>query len=216
MARIRKQPRQAMARTLTLQSSGSRLALFLLPILGVSLAAWSWWVWAAGSLVHSDAVQPADVVLIENFDPNYLLFERAADLLRRGLSQRAIVPVQGGGQVANGMVELMSQVARLEKVEKIPIREEEPITLNTVVDIKAYLVAHKVESVLIVTDGFRSQRAFLVYDKILTPARIRFTIVPVFGLKNVQNWRKSWHGIQDVTLEFAKLWYYRLIVLPGL
>jgi hypothetical protein len=112
------------------------------------------------------------------------------------------------------MVELMSRVARLQNPEIIRVRNEEPITFNTVVDIRAYLLAHHVRSILVVTAGFRSERESLIYDRLLTPAGIHFAMVPVFGRTDVRTWRRSWHGIQDVTLEFGKLWYYRLIVLP--
>ena len=155
------------------------------------------------------------MVLIENFDPNYLLFERAEALVREGLSPRVIIAVHGNGAVPKGIAELMSRAAHLENFEIVPIPEQEPITLNTVMDLKAYLLSHSVSSILVVTDGFRSQRAFLIYDRLVRPAGIRFSIIPVFGLKDVHNWRKSWHGIQDVTLEFGKLWYYRLFVLPA-
>jgi hypothetical protein len=38
--------------------------------------------------------------------------------------------------------------------------------------------------------------------------------VPVFGTTTPENWTGTWHGIQDVALQFLKLSYYRMYVLP--
>jgi hypothetical protein len=49
---------------------------------------------------------------------------------------------------------------------------------------------------------------------VLTPALIKVYCVLVFGQHTVQNWPATWHGIQDVALQFIKLQFYRFYVLP--
>jgi hypothetical protein len=39
---------------------------------------------------------------------------------------------------------------------------------------------------------------------------------PVPGTRTPDNWFETWHGVQDVTLQFLKLQYYRWYVLPFL
>ncbi|HET9131246.1 MAG TPA: hypothetical protein VFO86_09880, partial [Terriglobia bacterium] len=70
-----------------------------------------------------------------------------------------------------------------------------------------------IRSVVFVTPGFRSQRSVLVYEKIFTPAGLKFGCVPVFGKRTADNWTMNWHGMQEVFLQFAKLQYYRFYVL---
>src|SRR3989442_10549816 len=88
------------------------------------------WVPQIGrSLVCVEDLAPSDAILIENLTPNYLLFERAAALKRRGLAPRTLVPVEASSdpEVANaiskGIAELMARQARLAEWEIILIRE---------------------------------------------------------------------------------------------
>src|SRR5256885_17019156 len=53
------------------------------------------WVSQIGrSLVCAEDLAPSDAILVENLDPNYLLFERAAALEKVGLAPRTLGPVQ--------------------------------------------------------------------------------------------------------------------------
>src|SRR2546425_12209069 len=45
-------------------------------------------------LVCDEQRGSADAILVDNFDVNYLLFERAAALYREGASSRVLVPVE--------------------------------------------------------------------------------------------------------------------------
>ena len=47
---------------------------------------------AGQSLVCTEEVSPSDVILVENFDPHYFVFERAAALHKAGLAARVLVP----------------------------------------------------------------------------------------------------------------------------
>jgi hypothetical protein len=174
---------------------------------------------AAGSLVHRGAIQPSRAIVIENFDSDYLLFERASELLREGWAERVVVHAQearGGGRagaVSAGIVEVMARVARITEFEIVPIREIEPISLNAAFQVRDYLQREKIDSVIVVSPGFRSRRSYLVWTSVLEPAGIRVCLVPVFGGKTPGNWRETWHGWQEVSLQFLKLAYYRVAVL---
>src|SRR5436189_4511758 len=53
----------------------------------------------ARSLICDGDLAPSDIILVENFDPNYVLFERAAALQKAGIAPRIVVPVQGSHEV---------------------------------------------------------------------------------------------------------------------
>jgi hypothetical protein len=200
-----------------------------------------WWVWLAvvvlvlgagawiggghaldavtGTLVHHGSIQPSQAIVIENVDSEYLLFERAGELLREGWAERVLVPAGAGrgpsgvGTVSAGIVEVMARVARIPEFEIIPVREIEPISLNTALQVRDYLQQEGIQSVIVVSPGFRSRRSFLVWTSVLEPAGIRVSLTPVFGTKTPENWRETWHGRQEVGLQFLKLVYYRVVVL---
>jgi hypothetical protein len=196
-------------------------------LVGVSLLLVLWlastvWVWhVARALVCQESVEPrADVILVENFDPHYLVFERAAELLNAGRAERVLVPTNASPDpekpnlVSAGIVELMAGVARLPAPEILPIRYEEPVSLNAAYQIRGFLQKEGAKSVIVVAPGFRSRRSLLVYASVFEEAGIEVSCSPVFGLHTPKNWTHTWHGIQDVVLQYAKLQYYRLYVLP--
>jgi hypothetical protein len=171
------------------------------------------------SLVCEEHASPSDAILVENFDPEYLTFERAATLKSQGVSSRVLVPVLASSDPEKtnassaGVVGEFARVARLSDLTLIPVHTTEPITLNTAAEVRDYLLRENIRSVVFVTPGFRSQRSVLVYEKIFTPAGIKFGCIPVFGIETPDNWTENWHGIQDVVLQLAKLQYYRFYVL---
>jgi hypothetical protein len=173
------------------------------------------------SLVCTEGPGESDVILVENFDPNYLVFERAAALQRAGLASRALVPVQRSGDpgaanpVSLGVAEVMARQARLRAWEPVLVGETEPVTLNAAFQIRDRLAQDDVRSVIVVTPGFRSRRSALVYDAVLKDLHASVYCVPVFGRITPERWAATWHGIQQVTEEWLKLQYYRLYVLPS-
>lgn len=176
----------------------------------------------ARSLVCSGGPQPSDMILVENFEPNYLAFERAGELERAGFASRVLVPVEASrdpavaNPVSKGIADLMARQARMEAWEAVPIRETEPFSLNAARQIRDQLARGHTKSVILVTAGFRSRRASLVYRSVLHDAGTRVSCVPVFGQTTPERWTDTWHGIQQVTLEFVKLQYYRFYVIPFL
>ena len=89
----------------------------------VVVAAWlthGWWTVAvARSLVCDANAAPSDAILVENFDTDYLVFERAAELRRAGLAPRVLIPVLADSRtsepndVAMGTAQVMARIARL-------------------------------------------------------------------------------------------------------
>lgn len=174
----------------------------------------------ADSLVCAEGLTATDAIVVENFDPNYLLFERAASLQQRGLSARVLVPTatasrdsQEANLVSREIAELMARVARVRNVEIIPIHEIEPYSLNAAYQVRDLLVQEQVRSVLVLSPAFRSRRSSLVYQAVLEPTGIAVHCGAVFGHHTPENWTSTWHGIQTVTEQFIKLGFYRFYVV---
>ncbi|HMF09517.1 MAG TPA: hypothetical protein VKJ00_10305, partial [Thermoanaerobaculia bacterium] len=113
----------------------------------------------ARSLVCAQDVAPSDLILIENLDPNYLLFERAAALQKDRIAPRALVPVQvwqdSGvpNYISQAIAEVMARHARMDAWEMLPISEVEPISVNAAFQIRQYLLRENVKSLIVVTGG---------------------------------------------------------------
>ena len=197
-----------------------RLAMVILVILIVSLTRGLWIPSIGWSVVCAEDVGPSDVILVENFDPTYLLFERASALQKAGLSARVLIPTptprdpKVANTVFEGFADVMARVARMQNFEIIPIRQMEPISLNTAYQVRDFLIKEQLSSVIAVTPGFRSRRSSLVYQAVLKPAGIQVYCMPVFGQHTPENWTDTWHGIQEVTEQFLKLQFYRFYVIP--
>src|SRR5215468_9661997 len=142
-----------------------RIGLVVILLLLGLLTRGLWTVAIARSLVCRENVSTSDGLLLENFDPDYLVFERAASLERAGVSSRILVPVLGPNDpktpnvIATGFTEMMAHVARLPNFEVIPIEEIEPISLNTAKQILEYLKGQHVTSIVVVSPAFRSRRS---------------------------------------------------------
>jgi hypothetical protein len=93
------------------------------------------------SLVCKESVGISDAILIEDFDNDYLLFKRAASLMKQELVWRVFVIVQEGhvsnmpNTVSFGFVQVMTRAAQMPKLEIIMIRESEPIRVNPALQI---------------------------------------------------------------------------------
>ena len=199
-----------------------RLAVLVVAALILASTSRIWTNAIARSLVCGQDIAPSDLILVENFDAIYVLFERAAALEKAGLAPRTLVTVQASQRpgVANpifsGIAEVMAKEARLEVWEMLPIREIEPISLNAAAQIRDHLARERVKSLIVVTSGFRSRRSALIYTKILHDTGIQLRCDPVFGPTTPERWTATWHGMQEITEEFLKLQYYRFYVFPFL
>jgi hypothetical protein len=179
-----------------------------------------WTEWIAQGLVCDADIAPSDALLIENFDPDYLLFEHAETLRRSGVAPRVFAFVEKGrgpgglNGISQGFTAILADAAHLPSAEFIPISAtSEPITLNVAHQIRDYLTARHVKSIVLVTRNFRSRRSLLIYDSVLSKAGIRVGCAPVVGMETAENWTETNHGMADVVLQFIKLQYYRLWVL---
>jgi hypothetical protein len=169
-------------------------------------------------LLHEEPLKPAELILLENFNPEYAVFEEARKLVGAGYASRVLIPVRcddGTGQpdpIEEGIVKVMIQAAGMRQFEILPLRHTEPVSLNAARQILAFLERRGIRSVLVVSPGFRSARSYLVYDRVLTPRGIRVECVAAGG-PPVNAWWRTFHGIQDTALELIKLLYYRFWVL---
>jgi hypothetical protein len=197
-----------------------RFGVLGLVIVALWLTSGRWTTGIARSLVCDESLAPSDAILVENFDPDYLLFERARNLRRAGLAARVLVPIrtdpgtQEPNDVALGIAEVMATISKVGSIELVPIREVEPISLNAARDVGRFLEREHIDSVIVVTPLFRSRRSALVYEATLGRAGVSMRCQPVSGSRSVSNWTSSWHGIQQVVEQWLKLQYYRLYVLP--
>jgi hypothetical protein len=197
-----------------------RIAFVALVVVVAWLARGWWTVAIARSLVCDANGAPSDAILVENFDPDYLVFERATRLRRAGLATRVLVPIQTDpgttetNAVALGMAEVMAKIARLGPMDIVPIREVEPISFNAAHDVRRFIQRERIRSVIVVSPFFRSRRSALVYSAVLGRAGIAVRCEPVQGTTAVNAWTQSWHGVQNVAEQWLKLQYYRLYVLP--
>lgn len=190
----------------------------------VMLVAWltgDWWSAAiARSLVCNPTGAPSDAILVENFDPGYLSFERARELRKAGYAARVLVPVPRDATtsefrpVQRAETDMLASLSRLGDYEPVPFREVEPISLNAARDIQRFLEQEHIRSVVIVSPLFRSRRSQLVYDATLGHAGIAVRCEPGKEGRNITSWTHTWHGLQDVAEQWVKLQYYRFYVLP--
>lgn len=190
----------------------------------VGVTAWftrPWWTVAmARSLVCNAPAAASDAIIVENFDTNYLPFERAAQLHRAGLAPRVLVPVPTDpnthepNAVTARLSKALIELARLDDATLVPVREVEPIELNTAQSVLRFVNRERIRSVVVVSPLFRSRRSALVYRATLGAAGIAVSCDAVTGIRDVNTWTHSWHGIQDVMEQWIKLQYYRMYVLP--
>lgn len=197
-----------------------RIGILVFVLLVLRLTS-GWWTAAiARSLMCEASVAPSDAILVETFDLNYALFERAADLRHAGLATRVLVPLQAESTtqepraITASVMELMAARAGLGTVELVPVNQVEPITLNATRDVQHFLQREHIRSVIVVTSLLRSRRSALVYAATFARAGIDVRYQPVGGAADINDWSRSWHGIQNVLQQWVKLQYYRLYVLP--
>src|SRR5687767_8331382 len=105
-----------------------RLGLVVLVVAIAWLTSGWWTVALAESLVCETNASPSDAILLENFDPDYLLFERATELRKKGLAPRVLVPVRsdttsGPNLVGLGTAQVMAKVAHLDAMDVVPFSE---------------------------------------------------------------------------------------------
>lgn len=199
--------------------------LILSLLLSVFIYNYSIWCKAVGwFLVCEFNDLQADTILIENFDDNYLLFEKAAELISQEKSKFAIVFVKANETnpdrlelVNKGFAEVMIRTSGIRNVELMPIEEIEPIAFNAALQVRKSLMERgNIKSVIIVTSGFRSKRTYMIYKHLFEKIGITASCLPVWGNRRPENWIFSWHGVQDVFLQYIKYFYYLILIQKDL
>jgi hypothetical protein len=212
--------RQFFYRKEVLKTTWKFRLLFILGLIAIVGIPHRFWARQMGhSLVCRNRFQPSDALLLENFDVNFDLFERAAALRKAGAAPRILVPalftVNPSGTLETSMrvTRLVADIAKVDTFQIIPVREIEPITQNAAKQIRDFLKKENIKSVVFITAGFRSRRSELVYGAELEAHGIRVGCSPVFTTVDPENWTSTWHGMQQVLEQFFKLQYYRFYVL---
>src|SRR5207302_5380358 len=113
-----------------------RIEAVVVALLVLRLTSGWWTAVIVRSLIGSSSIAPSDAILVETFDLNYSLFQRAADLRHAGLAGRVLVPLQADSNTREPkaitvvVMQLMAARSGLAAVESAPVREVEPITLD--------------------------------------------------------------------------------------
>ena len=179
----------------------------------------SLWLGSIGtSLTHQDPPAPADLLVLEYYTPNYLLFETAHGLIKSGVSRNVLIPVETpdpgvSNPVATEIARILASHARLADTIQVQVDHIEPITLNVARQVAKKIHAEGASSVILISPTFRSRRSLLVYRSVLEPMGINVQCIHPVESVGPRNWWHTLHGIQDVALELIKLQYYRFIVL---
>ena len=197
-----------------------KAALIVAVVSGLYLTQPFWANAVAESLVceNAERLERADALLIDYLDPDLSVFGRASQLQAVGLSSRVIVPVDVDptgaiSTVAEAVIDVQARQARIAELKKVPASDVEPYSLNTAFHIRQFTKENGIASVILVTPAFRSKRSIMIYAAVLRPAGVSIQCAPVFR-RSTRDWTQTWHGIQDVALQFIKLQYYRWYVLP--
>jgi hypothetical protein len=78
-----------------------------------------WAKQVAQSLICSAQTPPSDALLVENFDPDYRVFEQAEELKRMGVAPRVFIPAETDEETEStsvelGTIELFARIAHLQ------------------------------------------------------------------------------------------------------
>lgn len=186
-----------------------------------------WLTAMAVSLVHEDALEPADLILVEMAVlPAPGAIDYAASLYHRGYAPRiAVTRYVRSERLDDAGVEVPRSLDKLLQiywadagldgsvVESVPIEVIDPVTLNSARQVAEYCRAHHVARVILVTSRFHSRRSTLSYARYMAPLGIEVRSRPPQGGLRPDNWWRTKDGILVVTQEYVKLLYYRAFVL---
>ena len=100
---------------------------------------------------------------------------------------------------------------RYTRPKLMPINALEPIRLNAAREIRTFMTREHLSSAIVVTSAFRSERSSRIDEAVLPPVGIRVSCAPAFTGASLQDWSRTWHGVQEVTEQVVKLQYYRFL-----
>ena len=213
--------RWAVCRT-TVYKTTWKLRLGLAALLfALIVATRGWWVPAIGRGLVSEAGScKPEAILVDNLVTDYSLFEKAGELRKPGDARMVLVPVRSSEKdpdkpdlLASEIAEVMIRRARLQPCRLLPFRAVEPFTLNVARQVGRFIQSHPdIHSVMVVTEALRSRRTLLVYGPVLGKLGVSACTYPVWGARRPEAWAATWHGRQDVLLQYLKLFYYRFLL----
>jgi uncharacterized SAM-binding protein YcdF (DUF218 family) len=171
---------------------------------------------AARFLDISEPAKPTDYVMVLGGDMQTRPFVAAA-IMNAGLAPKAIVAkIKASGDAVDGIVLAEQEMIRSVLVHQgvspnaiVLLDHECASTFDEASALAEFLQAEPNSSVTIVTAGFHTRRARLVFRKILgkRAANLRFVGVPTDGFSE-SNW---WHfesGLRFYLNEYLKLAFY--------
>ncbi len=194
------------------------LAALLFLLLAVTRG---WWIPAIGRGLVSEAGScKPDAILVDNLVSDYSLFEKAGELRKPGDPRMVLVPVRSSDTdpdkpdpLAREIAEAMIRQARLQPCQLLPFRGVEPFTLNVALQVGRFIKSRPdIHSIMVVTEAFRSRRTLLVYGRVLGKLGVSGCTYPVWGARQPETWAATWHGRQDVLLQYLKLVYYESLL----
>jgi len=109
------------------------LMLLMLVVLILSVTREFWSKRIGQSLVCTEQLSQSDLILVENVDQDYLLFERAAALHKAGFGARVLIPVQisheseRANAVSIGIAELIDSMSLLKPVSLKAGTDPDPV-----------------------------------------------------------------------------------------
>jgi hypothetical protein len=180
----------------------------------------AWVVPAFGeSLVCNDKGPVAATLLLDNFDNDFGLFRRAAELQRTAAARRVLVPITAPAEpdatlAAREVASAFARVTGLAQWDMIPVLQQEPISLHTAKRVRDFLVSEQISDVTLLSSRYRSRRSDLIYRAVLSDRGIKMTCMPLWEVADPAEWTGTWHGIQNAVEQFLKLQYYRFWVMP--
>lgn len=87
-------------------------------------------------------------------------------------------------------------------------RIRNPVTLTSAKEAMAALSQDKVQSAILLSQGFHTRRSFLVYQHLGTPLQIKIFPSACFNIYQREHWWSQERAIRDFMSELQKLAYY--------
>ena len=170
-----------------------RIGICSVLILFLLLTGRYWMIAIGHSLVYQDELARSDIILIVDFDFDYLLFEAAAELQSKDFAPRVLVTGWTRGNRPSPdawvrqIIHVISSAARVQNLEIIGVREIEPITFNVAKQVGDALRSEDVRSMIVVSQAFRSKRTSDIYRKVFEPLGVQIYCSPVFGMSRPED-----------------------------
>ncbi|MEO8592801.1 MAG: YdcF family protein [Candidatus Solibacter sp.] len=171
-------------------------------------------------LVIRDTLEPADLVLLLNGDPN-VRPQLAASLWGKGLAPYIAIarqqdsPGVKAGAYPNPTDTNVFMLRSLGVPEAKIIRLTPPDGVSHTFDeakaLLSYAREHSLSKVIVVTSDLHSRRAAFIFRRVFSGSPVRIMMAPVPDLKyGASNWWTVEDGVIGCQNEYLKLVYYHL------